>query len=121
MAASYQPNLAFDTLGFAQALIAKGYEREDAEALSVVIRDHVVNGLATNDFVDRSVQDAKVELKNEIDKVRNEIDKAKVELKNEIIMAENRTLQTTGKMLAFAVGVMLAGIPIIQALLARLG
>jgi len=28
---------------------------------------------------------------------------------------------TTGKMIAVAVGVMLAGIPIIQALLARLG
>jgi len=74
MAASYQPHLGFDTLGFAQTLIAKGDKREAAETLSVIIRDHVVNGLATNDFVDKTVQDAKVELKNEI------------------IMTENRTL-----------------------------
>jgi len=117
MAASYQPHLGFDTLGFAQALIAKGYERERAEALSVVIRDHVINGLTTNDFVQNEIDKVKVE----IDKVRNEIDKVKIELKAEITASEVRMTQTTGKMLAFAVGVMLAGIPIIQALITKLG
>jgi len=101
---------AFDTLAYTKALVDRGYERDKAEALAEAQREFFVKELASEDFV-----------RAEIDKVRSEIDKVKVELKNEIIMAENRTLQTTGKMLAVAVGILLAGIPIIQVFLARLG
>jgi len=106
MATTY-PHLAFDTLAYAQALVSRGFEQKQAEALAVVTRDFVISGQATNEFVDKAIQDAKNEIKQEV--------------RVEIARLENRMTMTTGKMLAFAVGVLLAGIPIIQALLARLG
>jgi len=116
---------AFDTLAYTKALVDRGYERDKAEALAEAQREFFVKELASEDFVSAEIDKAKTELKVEIDKVRSEIDKLRTELKAEIKVeikaVENRLIQTTGKMLAFAVGVMLAGIPIIQALLAKLG
>jgi len=124
MATTYS-HVAFGTLAYAHAL-----------ALAVVTRDFVMSSQATNDFVDKTVQDAKNELKTEIDKVRAgikseidkirvEIDKVRIELKTEIkyeiSSRERRMTMTMGKLIAFAVGVMLAGIPIIQVLIGKPG
>jgi len=68
--AAYHPNLGFDTLEFAQALIAKGYEQKQAEALAVIVRDYVISGLATNGFVAA-----------ENEKIRSEIKEAVLNLK----------------------------------------
>jgi|GEM_PF-3456513 len=63
---AYQPNLGFDTLEFAQALIAKGYERDKAEALSLVVRDYVISGLATNGFVEAGNEKIRAEIKEAV-------------------------------------------------------
>jgi len=158
--ATVYSHLAFDTLAYAQALIARGFEQKQAEALAVVTRDFVVSGQATNEFVQKEVQESKQELKQDIAEVRQEIADVKQELKQEIVdvkqelkqeiaevrqeiadvkqelekliirldskidteiaLLENRINRANAKMLAFAVGIMLAGIPIIQVLLAKL-
>jgi len=82
----------FDTLGYAKYLAENGFEKNQAEALAEANYEFLMNDLATKEFV-----------------------------RHEITAAEMRITQSTGKMIAVAVGVMLAGIPIIQALLARLG
>jgi len=89
----------FDTLGYAKYLAENGFEKNQAEALAEANYGFLMNDLATKEFVHR-----------EIEKTRHEI-----------TAAEMRITQSTGKMIAVAVGVLLAGIPIIQALLARLG
>jgi len=98
-----QPNLAFDTLAYVQALVARGFEQKQAESLVVVTRDFVISGQATNAFV------------------QSEIKEAKSELKHEMALLENRLNKANAKMLAFAVTVILAGIPIVQAFLQKLG
>jgi len=82
----------FDTLGYAKFLANKGVEAKVAEALAEANYEFLVNDLATKEFVH-----------------------------NEITAAENRIGKMFGKMLAVAVGAILAGIPIIQALLQKLG
>jgi len=139
MATTYQPNLAFDTLGFSEALIAMGHDPKLAKDLAVVTRDYVIGGMATNNFVHTVVQEAKTEIKQEINEVSQEITKAKHELekaivkldskidtenekiRHEITASENRMNKTNAKMLAFFTGIILAGIPIIQVVLAKLG
>jgi len=125
MAASYQPNLGFDTLGFAQALIAKGYEQKQAEALAVVTRDFVIRGMATNEFVHTAIQEAKTEISHKIEKeiteVKHEIEKVKDSIEHKITASENKMMRVNAAMLAFVTGIILAGIPIIQAVIAKLG
>jgi len=89
----------FDTLGYAKFLAEHGFEKTQAEALAEANYEFLINDLATKEFVH-----------TENEKIRHEI-----------TATEMRITQTIGKMLAVAVGVILAGIPIIQALLARLG
>jgi len=137
--ATYQPNLGFDTLGFAQALIARGFEQKQAEAMAVVTRDYVISGMATNEFVHAAIREAKAEIKQEITKVLHkldkidtevtkldskidtEIEKAVTKLEREITASENRMMRVIAAMLAFVTGIILAGIPIIQTIIAKLG
>jgi len=69
-------NAAFDTLAFAQALIAQGVEQKTAEALAASTRDYVIKGLATNDSVQILVHEAKTELKHDIENLDKKIEHA---------------------------------------------
>jgi len=89
----------FDTLGYAKFLTSKGVEVKVAEALAEANHEFLINDLATKEFVH-----------NEIEKVRHEI-----------AASENRLLRSIGKMLVAAVGVILAGIPIVLSLAQKLG
>jgi len=89
----------FDTLGYAKFLAEKGFKKEQAEALAEANYEFLINDLATKEFVH-----------NENEKIRREI-----------VEAEKRMTMTMGKLIAFAIGIILAGAPIIQALLNRLG
>jgi len=104
---------AFDTLAYTKALVDRGYERDKAEALAEAQREFFVKELASEDFVRAEIDKAKNELKHDIEKVDNKISL-------EIANLEKRMIMTTGKMLAVAVGILLAGIPIIQALITKL-
>jgi len=127
---------AFDTLAYAKALTDRGYERDKAEALAEVQREFFVKELASEEFVSNEIEKAVTTLDNKIDtavttldnkieKLDNKIDTAVTMLNNKIeftiTASENRMMKVNAKMLAFAVGVMLAGIPIIQAVLAKFG
>jgi len=46
MATMYN-HYSFDTLGFAKALIDKGYERKQAEALAEVTKEYIMQEIAT--------------------------------------------------------------------------
>jgi len=96
--ATAHPNLAFDTLAYVQALVARGFEQKQAEALAVVTCDFVISGQATNEFVQSEIREVKSKLKHEMALLKLSI----------------------GKMIGAAVGVLLAGIPIIQVLLSKL-
>jgi len=123
---------AFDTLAYTKALVDRGYERDKAEALAEAQREFFVKELASEDFVRAECE----KVRAEIDKVRAEfetkleqvatrldhkIDTEIEKIRHEITASEKRMTMTIGKMLAFAVGVILAAPPLIQALLQRLG
>jgi len=86
--ATVQPTLAFDTLAYARTLAAEGIERGQAEVFAAAMRDCVIANLATNDFVQAVVQEAKTELNHKIDEVKAEfnhkIDEVRAEFKQEI-------------------------------------
>jgi len=86
--ATVQPTLAFDTLAYARTLAADGIERGQAEVLAAAMRDCVIANLATNDFVQAVVQEAKTELNHKINEVKAElnhkIDEVRAEFKQEI-------------------------------------
>jgi len=86
----------FNTLGFAKFLADNGFEKKQAEALAEAYYEFQINDLATKEFV-------------------------RSELQRENALLEKRMTMTMGKMITVAVGVMLAGIPIIQAVIAKLG
>jgi len=86
----------FDTLGYAKFLAENGFEKEQAEALAEANYEFLINDLATKEFV-------------------------RAELQRENALLETRLMHSMGKMIAVAVGVMLAGIPIIQAALSKPG
>jgi len=122
---------AFDTLAYTKALVDRGYERDKAEALAEAQREFFVKDLASEDFVRAELGKVKTKLQAKIDKVRAEIDKAVTRLdhkidtgnekiRHEITASEKRMTMTIGKMLAFAVGVILAAPPLIEAFLQRL-
>jgi len=71
--ATVQPTLAFDTLAYARTLAADGIERGQAEVLAAAMRDCVIANLATNDFVQAVVQEAKTELNHKINEVKTEL------------------------------------------------
>jgi len=81
----------FDTLGYAKFLAENGFAKEQAEALAEANYEFLINDLATKEFV-----------------------------RNEIYALENRLLKALGKMIAVATGVIVAGIPIILAVMQRL-
>jgi len=116
---------AFDTLAYAKALTDRGYERDKAEALAEAQREFFVKELASEDFVSNEIEKAVTTLDNKIEKLDNKIDTAVTMLNNKIeftiTASENRMMKANAKMLTFAVGAILAGFPIIQALLAKLG
>jgi len=93
----------FDTLGYAKFLAEKGVEPKVAEALAEANYEYLVNDLATKEFV------------------HNEIERAVGKLENKITSSENKMMRINAAMLAFAVGILLAGIPIIQAVMNKLG
>jgi len=84
----------YDSLGYAKTLVKRGVEPKVAEAFAETNQEYyetVIDDLATKEFV-----------------------------RHEITSLEKRMTMTIGKMLAFAVGVILAGIPIILAIMQRL-
>jgi len=88
----------FDTLGYAKFLAENGFAKEQAEALAEANYEYLVNDLATKEFVQREVKDA-----------RNE-------LKHEITASENRMMRVNAALIAFAI----VAIPVIQVLLSKL-
>jgi len=82
----------FDTLGYAKFLAENGFEKNQAEALAEANYEFLINDLATKEFV-----------------------------RTEIMALENRQNRANAKLVVFATGVILAGIPIIQALITKLG
>jgi len=76
----------FDTLGYAKSLASKGVDAKVAEALAEANHEYLINDLATKDFVHSEIKEA-----------------------------ENSLLKAMGKMIAVATGIILAGIPLIQA------
>jgi len=116
---------AFDTLAYTKALVERGYERDKAEALAEAQREFFVKELASEDFVKSEIEKSTVKLEGKIGQLDSKIEQEVTRLENkielEISQLEKRMMLAMGKMLAFAVGVILAGIPIIQAVINRLG
>jgi len=127
---------AFDTLAYTKALVERGYERDKAEALAEAQREFFVKELASEDFVKAEIEKSTAKLEGRIGQLDNKIEQevtkldSKIEqevakldnkIELEISQLEKRMMLAIGKMLAFAVGVILAGIPIIQAVINRLG
>jgi len=134
---------AFDTLGYVKTLTRKGYEREKAEALAEAQQEFFAKDVASENFVRDELEKATNKLENKIEqegarlenkieqeiakldnkiaKLDNKIEREIEKLRHEITASEKRMTMATGKMLAFAVGVILAGLPIIQAILAKMG
>jgi len=82
--ATMQPTLAFDTLAYARTFAAEGIERGQAEVFAAAMRDCVIANLATNDFVQAVVQEAKTELNHTINEVKAEFKQEITEVKHEI-------------------------------------
>jgi len=147
--ASLHPNLAFDTLAFAKALIDKGYDRNAAEALAETQREFFVQNLASEEAVNSAVQEAKTELKHDIADVKaelkhdiadvkQEIVEVKAELKQEIAdvkyavkavddkidreiaQLENRLTKTLGRMFVASVSILAIIMPIVYIILQKL-
>jgi len=82
----------FDTFGYASFLASKGIEAKTAEALTDANHEFLINNLATKDFVH-----------------------------TEVTASENRIVKSVGRMLAVAVAAILVSIPIVMAIVQKLG
>ena len=101
---SNNPMGAFDGLTFKQGLTKVGYPDDQAEALSALIRDHVVGNAATKD-----------DLLNIEQRLNERIDRVEERLKSEIALSrsemkqlEHRMTVRLGSMVAAAVVLIVA-------------
>jgi|GEM_PF-1442699 len=114
---------------FVKELASEDFVRNEIEKAVTTLDKKIDTAVATLDNkiekLDNKIDTAVATLDNKIEKLDNKIDTAVTMLNSKIeftiTASENRMMKTNAKMLAFAVGVMLAGIPFIQALLAKLG
>jgi len=130
--ANLHPNFAFDTLAFVKSLTDKGYDREMAEALAEAQRDFFSQNLATKETVQNAALTTEAAFRQEITKTEGKLEQKIVETESklrqeiekvhyEVVASENRMMKSNAKMAAFAVGVLLAAPPLIQAIFQRLG
>jgi hypothetical protein len=93
--------VTFDTLKFVKTLEAAGMPSQQAEAISLAVRDsHEMADLATKG----DLRELKTELLHEISDVRHEI----IGVRHEIKQLEQRMTIKLGSMLVVAVGVIAA-------------
>jgi hypothetical protein len=95
---------AFDGLTFKQGLTKVGFPDDQAEALSALIRDHVVGNAATKD----DLLGAEQRLNEKIERVQERLKAEMTLLRSEMKQSEQRMTIRLGSMVAAAVVLIVA-------------
>ena len=114
---------SFDTLKFAKRAEKAGFTKQQAEFQAEEIAKVIDDNLITKDdlklvsdevkCLNIELEKTKVELKNDIEKIRLDVERSKVELRSDVKMLkvevksiENKIVMKLGAMMAVAVGVL---------------